>query len=133
MHLDPTTVLCIRLGHLIICTYSQIVSIGSLEKEQQKADQLILKEKAILVATHTTPEQMTLSFVEMEVDDTIKLFPAEPIDTTVLRRPTRTEVLSELSKYTIVHFARPQMILLRAICSSRTRKLYFSLSRISHH
>ena len=53
----------------------------------------------------TTPEQKSLPFVEVEVKDTIKLFSKVFIDTTFMQNPTRMEVLSELPKYTIVHFA----------------------------
>ena len=90
----------------VISSYAPTVkSLAYARERAARADQVILKEKAILVAMPTTPEQKSLPFVEMEVKDLENLFSKASIDTTVMQNPTRTEILSELPQYTIVHFA----------------------------
>lgn len=60
----------------------------------------ISKEKALLVAmSEGSP------YVEMEVRDLERLLDWASIDTTIMHNPTRAEVLSEMQKSTIVHFA----------------------------
>ena len=90
----------------VISSYAPTVKSLSYARERAaRADQVILKEKAILVAMPTTPGQKSLPFVEMEVEDLENLFSKASINTRVMQNPTRTEILSELSQYTIVHFA----------------------------
>ena len=77
----------------------------TLEKEAARVNQPTSNEKAMIIAMSTTPERETLSFVKMEVEDIRKILSNASIDITVMQNPTRTEVLSELPKCTIVHFA----------------------------
>ena len=107
MHLDITILLLQKLHLIVLSHHMHLLSnpCHMLEKERQELIKLRLKEKAILIAMPTTPEQMSLPFVEMEVEDLENSFSKASIDTTVMQNPTRTEVLSELPKYTIVHFA----------------------------
>jgi tetratricopeptide (TPR) repeat protein len=89
----------------VISSYASTVKSLSYARERvAKANQTNLKEKAILIAMPTTPEQKNLPSVETEVEDLRKLFFNASIDTAVLQNCTRAEVLSELPKYTIVHF-----------------------------
>jgi CHAT domain-containing protein len=64
-----------------------------------------LKEKAILIAMPTTLGKATLPNVKTEVKGLETLLLKAFIETTVMENPKRTMILSELSKYTIVHFA----------------------------
>ena len=90
----------------VISSYAPTVKSLSYARERvARANQVKLKEKAILIAMPTTPEQMNLPSVETEVEDLRKLFFNASIDTTVMQNPTRAEVLSELPKHAIVHFA----------------------------
>ena len=90
----------------VISSYASTVKSLSYARERvTRANQVELKEKAILIAMPTTPEQKNLPSVETEIEDLRKLFSNASIDTTVMQNPTRTEVLSELPKHTIVHFA----------------------------
>ena len=90
----------------VISSYAPTVKSLSYARERAaRADQVKLKEKAILIAMPTTPETNSLPFVEMEIKDLKKLFFNASIDTTIMENPTRAEVLSELPKHTIVHFA----------------------------
>ena len=90
----------------VISSYASTVKSLSYARERvARANQVKVKEKAILVAMPTTPEQNNLPSVETEVEDLRKLFFNASIDTTVMQNPTRAEVLSELPKYAIVHFA----------------------------
>jgi CHAT domain-containing protein len=52
-----------------------------------------------------TPEQRNLPSVETEVKDLENRLSKAPINTRIIRNSTRTEALSELSQYAIVHFA----------------------------
>ena len=90
----------------VISSYAPTVKSLSYARERAtRADQIISKDKAILVAMPTTPEQKTLPSVEKEIKDLENLFSKASIDTTVMQNPTRTTVLSELPKHTIIHFA----------------------------
>ena len=107
MHLDITTLLLHKRRSIVLSHHMHLLSNPwhMLEKERQELIKLHSKEKAILVAMPTTPEQTNLPFVKTEVKDLENLFSKASIDTTVMQNPTRTEVLSELPQYTIVHFA----------------------------
>jgi hypothetical protein len=90
----------------VISSYTSTIKSLSYARERLAgANQVELKEKAILVAMPTTPEQNSLSSVETEVEDLRKLFFNASIDTTVMQNPIRSDVLSELPKHAIVHFA----------------------------
>jgi CHAT domain-containing protein len=90
----------------VISSYASTVKSLSYARERvTRAEKGTLKEKVILVAMPTTPEQNSLPSVDREVEELRKLFSNASIDTTVMQNPTRTEVLSELPKTTIVHFA----------------------------
>jgi CHAT domain-containing protein len=90
----------------VISSYTPTIKSLSYARERAaRADQVILKEKAILVSMPTTPGQENLPFAEMEVDDIGNLFSKAFINTRVRQNPTRAEVLSELPEYTIIHFA----------------------------
>ena len=59
----------------VISSYASTVKSLSYARERvARANQVKLKEKAILVAMPTTPEQKSLPFVETEVEDLRKLF-----------------------------------------------------------
>jgi membrane carboxypeptidase/penicillin-binding protein len=66
-----------------------------------KANQGNLKEKVILIAVPTTPEQMNPPSVKMEAEELRKLFLNASIDPAVMQNSTRAEGLSALSKYAI--------------------------------
>ena len=90
----------------VISSYASTVKSLSYARERlARANQVKQKEKAILVAMSTTPEQKNLPSVETEIEDLRKLFFNASIDTTVMQSPTRSQVLSKLSKHAIVHFA----------------------------
>jgi CHAT domain-containing protein len=90
----------------VISSYASTVKSLSYARERlAKANEFKLKEKAILVAMPTTPEQNSLPSVETEVEDLRILFFNASIDTTVMPNRTKAEVLSELPKHSIVHFA----------------------------
>jgi len=90
----------------VISSYAPTVKSLAYARERiARAGRVAIKEKAILVSMPTTPEQNSLPFVKIEVESLEKLFAKASIDTTVMQNPLRTEVLSELPKCTIVHFA----------------------------
>ena len=59
----------------------------------------------MLLAMRITPGKRTLRNMEKEVKDLENLLSKVSIDTIVRQNPTRTVVLSELPKHSIVHFA----------------------------
>jgi CHAT domain len=67
-----------------------------------RAGHVSLIEKALIVAL---PETLQVPYVKTEVEDLIKLLAKASIDTTVMQNPRRTELLLELPKHAIVHFA----------------------------
>jgi hypothetical protein len=67
-----------------------------------RAGHVSLIEKALIVAL---PETLQVPYVKTEVEDLIKLLAKASIDTTVMQNPRRTELLLELHKHAIVHFA----------------------------
>jgi len=89
----------------VISSYAPTVKSLSYARERERAARATIKEKAILVAMPTTPEQKNLPYVKIEVKDLGNVLSKVSIDTRVMWNPTRTDVLSELPKHTIVHFA----------------------------
>jgi tetratricopeptide (TPR) repeat protein len=89
----------------VISSYAPTIKALSYARERAKADQLEIKEKAILVSMPVTPEQSDLPYVMREVECVKKLFSKTSIDTMVVQNSTRADVLSKLSKCTIAHFA----------------------------
>ena len=90
----------------IISSYSPTVKSLSYARERaSRADQIILKDKAILVAMPTTPGKTPLPGVGKEAKELEDPFSNMSIDTTLMQNPTRTAVLFELPKHTVVHFA----------------------------
>jgi tetratricopeptide (TPR) repeat protein len=90
----------------VISSYAP--AIKSLKYARERAiiaDQSLLKEKAIVVAMPTTPEQKSLPFVEREVKDLENLFIKASVYSRIMQNPTRAEILSRLPQYIIVHFA----------------------------
>ena len=90
----------------VISSYAPTVkSLAYARARVTGREQLIVKEKAILIAMPTTPEQNNLRFVETEIKYLEDLFSSASIDVKVKRNPTRMEALSELPEAGIVHFA----------------------------
>jgi CHAT domain len=90
----------------VISSYAPTVkSLAYARERAKRAGQVVSKEKAILVSMPTTPERMSLQFVPTEVDNLENLLSKASVYTRVMRNPMRMEILSELSQYTIVHFA----------------------------
>jgi CHAT domain-containing protein len=93
------------LDRVISSYISTVKSLAYAREREARTDRAALKEKAILVAMATTPEKYSLPFVETEIKNLKMLLFNASIDTTVMQRPTRAEVLSQLPKHAIVHFA----------------------------
>ena len=90
----------------VISSYVPTVkSLAYARARVPRPHQLIVKDKAILIAMPKTPEQKNLRFVETEIKYLEDLFSCAPIDVKVKRKPTRMEALSELPEAGIVHFA----------------------------
>ena len=90
----------------VISSYASTVkSLAYARERAARADQVTLKENAILIAMPTTPGQGSLEFVEEEIKNLQNLLSNASIDTTIIQNPVRAVALSELSKYSIVHFA----------------------------
>jgi tetratricopeptide (TPR) repeat protein len=90
----------------VISSYSPTIKALAYARERiARANQNTPKEKAILVAMPTTPEKGILSFVKREIEELEDLFSRTSIYIKVIHNPTRMETLSELFRYTIVHFA----------------------------
>ena len=90
----------------VISSYAPSVNSFSYARERETgANRIALKDKAVLVAMPTTPGQTSLSYVKKETKDLQNLFSRMSIDATVMQNPTRAEVLHELPRHTIVHFA----------------------------
>ena len=89
----------------VISSYASTVkSLAYARERSARADQIILKQKAVLIGMPTTPERQSLPFVETEIKDMENLFSEASIYMEIMRNPTRMDVLSKLSQYTIVHF-----------------------------
>jgi hypothetical protein len=85
----------------IISSYTpSLKSLAYARERTIKASHITPIEKALLVAM---PE--TLPYVETEIEDLRELFAKTAIATRVMKNPRRAEVLSELPKHSIVHFA----------------------------
>jgi CHAT domain-containing protein len=90
----------------VISSYTPTVkSLAYARERAARVTQVALKEKAMVVAMPTTPEQEILPLVKTEVENVKILLSKASINATVIQNPTRMEVLSELWSYTIVHFA----------------------------
>ena len=90
----------------VISSYAPTVkSLAYARERAARAVQVAQQEKAILVAMPTTPEQKPLPFVKMEVKELNNLFSRASIDVTIIQNPTRADAISELPKYSIVHFS----------------------------
>jgi tetratricopeptide (TPR) repeat protein len=89
----------------VISSYAPTVKSLSHAWERARADQVKVKEKALLISMPKTPEKDSLPFADIEVENLRKLFSNASISTTIMHNPTTTEVLSELPKHSIVHFA----------------------------
>ena len=91
----------------MISSYSSTVkSLAYARERATSALEVIENDKAILASMPTTPEQDILLFVDKEVEDIRRLLlSTTSIYCTVKRNCHKAEVLSEMSKYNIVHFA----------------------------
>lgn len=89
----------------IISSYAPTVkSLLYARERAARFDLVKLTDKAIVVAMPVTPEKESLPGVENEVKELEHLFSKASINTTIIRNPTTTVVLSELPKHSIVHF-----------------------------
>lgn len=90
----------------VISSYTPSLKFLSGARERAaRADRINLKDKAILITMPTTPGLDSLPFVTEEVRELENLFSQSFIAATVMQNPTKANVLFELSKYTIAHFA----------------------------
>ena len=87
----------------VISSYAPTVKSLSYAWKRTRADHV--KEKALLISMPKTPEKDSLPFADIEVEALRELFSNASINTTIMHNPTRTNVLSELPKHSIVHFA----------------------------
>jgi CHAT domain len=87
----------------VISSYA--ATVKSLSYARERLGQVIQNEKAILIAMPTTPEHTTLPSAEIEVEGLRNLLSNASISSTIMYNPTRTDVLFELPKHSIVHFA----------------------------
>ena len=119
----------------VISSYAFTVkSLAYAGEPATRADQVLLKDKAILVAMPTTPEANSLPFVETEAMYLQNLLSNESIDTTILQNSVRTVVLSLHILSFISHvMGILRMIHLRVVSFSGTGKLNLSLFQISYH
>ena len=75
----------------VISSYAPTVkSLAYARERAARADQVALKEKAILIAMPTTPEQKISSICGEEIKDLENLFSKASIDTTIMQNPTRS-------------------------------------------
>jgi CHAT domain-containing protein len=78
----------------------RLTGLAYSRERAERTGHSTLIEKALLVAM---PE--TLPFVEKEIEDLKELLAKSCIDTTIIQNPGRAEVLSEIPKHSIIHFA----------------------------
>jgi CHAT domain len=89
----------------VISSYAPTLkSLAFAQERARRPDQIRIKEKALLIAMPTTPEADELPFVKTEIGELKTFFSKASWDTTIMWNPTRTQVLSEIPKHTIVHF-----------------------------
>jgi CHAT domain-containing protein len=90
----------------VISSYAfSIKSLAYARERAFRTNQSSLKDSAIVVAMPITPGQKNLPSVDIEVKELENLLFKAFIDSRVMQTPTRMEVLSTLSRYTMVHFA----------------------------
>lgn len=90
----------------VISLYAPTIKSLSYAREKVvRTEQFALTESAIIVTMPTTPEKEALPNVEKECKELQKVFSAVNINTLAKQNPTWEEVIFELPKHTIVHFA----------------------------
>ena len=125
--------------HSIVLYSSYAPTVKSLAYARERAvivNRVKLKEKAIIISMPTTPEQENLQFVKTEVkhygNALSQKHPSMPQFYRILQDQRCS--LSFLNTPSFISHVMDlkRMILLRAVCSSRTGKINLSRFRISH-
>lgn len=86
---------------------SYISSFRSLTYARESATRLAQsstgRHRALIVDMSTTPSQKSLPYVETEINGLIRILPSD--STSILRNPTKDQVISQIQKSQIIHFA----------------------------
>jgi len=90
----------------VISSYSPTFkALSYAEEHALQAKSLDVAENALVVSMPTTPNALPLRNVIKEVEELRCLLSTASISMTEKQNPSRSEILNELPKYTIVHFA----------------------------
>lgn len=90
----------------VISSYVPTIKSLSYARERLiRSEQIASTEKAIFVAMPKTPDKAPLKNVIKEVEELKTLLSEASVGFDIMQNSTRKEILSELPKHTIVHFA----------------------------
>jgi CHAT domain-containing protein len=90
----------------VISSYAPTIKSLSYARERAaRSDRKTPQEKAVLISMPTTPNKQALPYVKKEVTDVESLLSKAFVETRVMENPRKSAIISELPRYTIVHFS----------------------------